>query len=271
MEDTIQNETEGEPHETVVRSRVAEAYDKWCEAKGKAERGSGVSSDKLFVDAIYLILDAGHRAEKPKLGIPNTRSGWGNWRNRRGEELTKLHLDVCLAIKVLTNVDVTANQRLTSEPANATDFVRLGPANIRRPSASKGDEPVEISLEWIDFKVSAAKDVTRAHSRKSPTSHDKTRRIGNVRFALFEASMFVEYAQHHRPSMKNCLVDTEDKPSERATVELYKDREANLRWRAMPADNRAVLNGGLDDLVLSEGILEPKRNQRSTSPRLATT
>lgn len=233
---------------TITRRRAVEAYDNWRKKNGRAVRGSGTNSDKLFVQAINNQLLLAQDSPPHTLGIPTTRGGWGNWRTERDAQTKRIRRDVCFAIRVLTGEDITGNQELESEPVNATDMVRLGPAWIVPQDAGDQSGPVDLTVDWIDFKVGVAQDVNRALSKKSPSACDEKERIGSVRYALYEASLYAEGGEKLHHPMVN--------PEGSRKVELSIDRDDHLRWRVMPGDERTVLRGDLSQLTLATGAVD---------------
>lgn len=241
----------GNPKDSVSasRRRMVKAYDLWLQKKGRAERDAKQHSDRLFVEALRALVDLARDDAPSSLGVPGTRSGWANWRKGRGPDTAKMRLDVCQAILTLTDIDVTSNQSLIGEPVNATDMVWLGP--VRAIAQGKGtDGPaITILVDWIDFKLSAHKDVTRDLIKPGYGAEEE--RIGSVQYALREASISIGGGDRLQRVLIRTPRSTDDSMAE--SLEICFDREGPLRWRAEPVDTRDFLKGSFNKLELASG------------------
>lgn len=235
------------------RQRLVMAYDRWLEAKGRAERQGDWSperhSDRQFVAEIRRLIDLGREEAPGKLGIPGTRSGWSNWRNGRGATNVKMRLDVCRAVHVITGVDVTANQFLSDAPVNATDLVTIGPVNCEENS----DDTFSVVVSYVDFRVSDAQPIFLADVKLSSGGRGERASLGTVRFGLSQASLFAS----GRGDLKPVLMHLSDNaPSEFGSAkgaEINVDDEGELRWRIQPPFPKEALQARLEMLQLCNG------------------
>lgn len=235
------------------RSRLADAFDAWQRANGRAARGTNAQSSHLFVKAIASQLDLSRDDPPSKLGLPTSRSTWSSWRSGRGKPNLKLRLDVCRSIMALTGVDATSNGFLGSAPVNVTDMVTLGAVQIVASSADTAKGNKEIQVDWIDFRVSAAKDVTLDLAKKSPDKLASRYRIGSVRYVLKEASIFVQPAENLHPIATYLGDGTNSDEGKAQGLELSIDRDDFSRWRVQPSYPREALQARLEVLRLCQG------------------
>lgn len=235
------------------RIRLVEAYDGWRKIFGRAERGSKTSSSELFVKAISNGLDLSGSNASGKIGLPRSRSAWSNWRAGRGKPLIRLRLDVCRTIMALTGVDVTANGFLKTAPLNTTDIVTLGSvrAVLKKSTSSKGER--EIVVDWIDFHVSSPKDITLDMTRKNPQASHHGQRIGSVRFALREATIFVHGEQQLKPIATHLQDGTVSENGTVSGLEMSIDSENFSNWRLQPPFPREALQARVEALKLCYG------------------
>lgn len=239
------------------RRRTARAFDHWCKLQGRAERGSNVDSSALFYDAVEKSLDLTRDKVPKSLKIPTGRSGWSNWRLGKGKPTTKIRFDVCWAVWVLTNIDVTSNGFLQHVPVNATEMVRLGKTVHRSSEAQYGSS--DIVIETLHFAMSSSKDVWLSDAKSRPAPHDKTIRIGAVRYGLREASIGVQSSEIPQTLLTQ-LNNSEcsDLGSAKGAT-LFVDPDEVSKWRVQPPINAEVLEARFDNLrlVRSESGLTP--------------
>lgn len=234
------------------RKRLVAAFDSWQKTNGRAERGTKTEASSIFLKAVVAQLDLSRDNPPERIGLPTSRSTWSTWRTGKGKPTTKLRLDICRAIMALTGVDATSNGFLEAVPVNATDLVTIGPV-IVQPQTSKGrSDRNEISVEWIDFRVSGSKEVTLDLAKKNPAPTDKRLRIGTVRYALKEASLFIETNESIRPIVTH-LADGKDTEQGKAEgLEIAIDRDDFSRWRMQPPFPKEALQARVESLRLCE-------------------
>lgn len=235
------------------RARVVKAYDLWRERRGRSKRGSGEQSDRLFVKALKQSLDMTRSEIPTRLGVPSGRSGWSTWRKQTDKPLVKLRYDVCCAIRALTKIDVTSNGFLSATPVNSTDMVTLGPVRSV-PYVCEDKETnstsSEVIVDWVAFHLSASKVVYGGHSKKNATAHQMNQRIGSVRFALKEASIFIGNCKNPTPIAIHITSGTDTDAGKADGVNLSIDSDQSLRWRLQPPFSEDALQARFDRLRL---------------------
>ena len=234
----------------VSRAKLVEAYDAWRAINGRAQKGSNIHSNELFVAAISNSLDLSRAGRLTKIGLPLSRSAWSNWRAGRSAPLTELRLDVCRSIMSLTKIDVTANGFLKNIPVNVTDFVTLGTVQLNVNSNNDGANALHIVIDWVDFRVSGSKDIILELGNDNANMAGQRRRIGSVRYALKEASLSVESAQVVQPTATYIQDGSDSSVGKIVGLELSIDSEEFTNWRVQPSFPREILQGRIEKLHL---------------------
>lgn len=232
------------------KKQLVTAYDSWIKVRGRVTRGSNTHSTEVFLKAVVNHLDLSKHDIPKSLGLPHTRSGWSNWRNGRGKPLTKLRLDICRAIMALTGIDVTANGFLRDTPLNTTDMVILGPVTSKRIVTDSKKTHFEANVEWIDFRVSSPKEVTLDLAKENALHSSKNLRIGSVRYALKEASIYVKSDTAIKPLATYIQDETENEYGKASGLELSIDSDEYSSWRLQPPFPKPVLQARVENLRL---------------------
>ncbi len=229
------------------RDKAVEAFERWCRMHGRAKRGSGKHSDAEFYDAVKNSLDLVRDAKPEKLKIPRTRSGWANWRARRSSNVFRERFDVCSAIWMLTEVDITSNGFLSSEPLNATEMITLGPVSIRDSAVS--NDKAELVVETITFSMSSVSDIFLSDAKSHPKDSDGAIRIGTVRFLIREASVSVASGRPIEPLVYHASNETCSEGSFLGAT-FSVDPDEHNRWRVQPTYPAEVLQCRLQNIKL---------------------
>lgn len=235
------------------RRRLVGAYDAWLAVKGRAERKGELTprkhSNRLFVDELRRLMELSRDELPLSFKIPTTRSGWSNWRSGRAAENIKLRLDVCRAIHVLTNVDVTSNQFLSDRPVNATDLVTIGSA----VGTESRDGEVTVFVSFVDFRTSEAQNVFLSDVRSIGSARTSQNALGSVRFGLKQASLYAKVDSDLEPMATHIGDGSVSQNGLALGAELSLDDEGPLRWRVQPPFPKEALHARLENIHLCKG------------------
>lgn len=239
------------------RPRLVEAFDGWQKMTGRSERGTNTEASTVFLKSVIAQLDLSRDQPPNRLGLPTSRSTWSTWRSGRSKPTTKIRLDVCRAVMALTGVDVTSNGFLEAVPVNATDLVTIGPVTSRPTISKDNTHRSKVFVEWIDFRASAAKEVTLDLTKEKPAPTDERFRVGTVRYALREASLFIESDENVHPIATHVGDGKESENGIAEGLELAIDRDDFSRWRIQPPFPKEALQARLESLTLCECGIGP--------------
>jgi len=238
---------------TACRSRLVEAYDRWMKINGRAkrtERSVGQKdAAKRFVNEIWARLELSGEEVPSRLRLPSTRSGWSNWRTGRSSPTLNISLGVCRAILNMTGIDVSHEQKIKNMPTNSSDLVWLGPVYVLQQS-DKEDGMGEIIIESVTFRVSRSKPLRVADTQIRSSDGNRRHNLGTYRYALRQASIFVENASDLQPILKNFSGVFSSDQKSGPGVDIILDSDRPSHWIVQPTFPREALQARLDNVKL---------------------
>jgi|GEM_PF-3939512 len=239
----------------IDRKRAAQAYDEW--RIGRSTKAA-LSVPKQLIKSIYDQLPL-HFEAGPKLGLPESKQAWSDWRNRSFARPHYLEREICEAVLLVTGFDITVEQEMSNFCTNVTDVAILDKFVAKRLSnaPTDGQEEYELKITRLDFRQSATVEVTADWVKSRSNKDDRIRILGTMKWGIREA--VIDIADSTR---LNCRLEmlaageiTENGELSTSIQCLIEDGFSEGRWLVQSAPGQ-VLSGLCKDVIIARNRCE---------------